>query len=259
MFKFYGRHNGAQLGRTFSLTVPVASYGDMQELLGRWRASPKVRRLLGHRALTGCRGRRFIAEQQSGSQRQQQDFTGWGFYLQGYWQSEQYFHKYADSIRGQFRFRNDLSGRNADLASQIREGPSVSLHVRRGDYASCPKTRRFHGLCEPSYYVRAIELMRRHTPRFRLFAFSDDPQWVASTLQRDYPEMIVVDHNKGEQSDNDMRLMSMCNHHIIANSSFSWWGAWLNPDPGKVVIAPRKWFVGDTDSANRVPENWVRL
>ena len=182
-----------------------------------------------------------------------------GLYLQGYWQSERYFEQHADALRKVFAFRNAPTGPNADLARQIRQDVSVSLHVRRADYADCTRTRAFHGLCDPDYYLGAIEFIRRQVPRFRLFAFSDDPQWVASTLQPHHPDMVVVDHNRGDQSHNDMLLMSMCQHHIIANSSFSWWGAWLNPDPNKIVIAPRQWFAEAPDTADLIPKSWIRL
>jgi hypothetical protein len=259
MFDGYPRHNGPELGRVFSTSAAVASSRDMQNLLGRWRARPNVRRWLGLDALKLLRGRHFIVEQEFRYNRELQDLVGRGLYLQGYWQSERYFGKHADALRKEFAFRNTPTGRNAELARHIRQDVSVSLHVRRGDYANCPKTLAFHGLCEPDYYVRAIELMRRHVPQSRLFAFSDDPQWVARTLKPSHPEMVIVNHSPGNQSHNDMLLMSMCHHHIIANSSFSWWGAWLNPDPNKIVIAPRKWFADAPDTADLIPENWIRL
>lgn len=259
MFDGYRLHDGPEFIRVFSTSAAVAGFRDMENLLGRWRARPTVRRWLGHDALKLFRGRHFIVEQQFRYSQELQELAKRGVYLQGYWQSERYFEKYADALRKEFAFRNTPSGRNAELAHQIRQDVSVSLHIRRGDYANCPKTLAFHGLCEPDYYVRAIEYVRRNVPRFRLFAFSDDPQWVARTLKSLYPEMVVVDHNLGDQSHNDMLLMSMCHHHIIANSSFSWWGAWLNSDPNKIVIAPRKWFADAPDTADLIPENWIRL
>ena len=259
MFTEYRRHNGAQLGRVFRASLSVAGLGDMRRLIGRWRVRPRIRKCLGHGALAPLRGRYFIVEQEFGYNERLQELAGQGAYLQGYWQSERYFVKHADALRREFAFRSTPTGRNAELAHEIRNGESVSLHVRRGDYANCPKTRAFHGLCEPDYYLRAIEFLRSQVPGFRLFAFSDDPLWVAATLQSYHPEMVVVNHNVGKQSYYDMLLMSMCRHHIIANSSFSWWGAWLNPDPNKTVIAPRNWFAGDQNTADLIPENWIRL
>lgn len=259
MFDGYNLHNGPELSRVFTTSAAVADCRDMQNLLGPWRAPPKVRRWLGHNVLKPLRGRHFIVEQQLRYNKELKNLARCGLYLQGYWQSERYFEKHADALRREFAFRNMPTGRNTDLAHQIRQDVSVSLHIRRGDYANSPKTLAIHGLCGPDYYIRAIEFMHRNVPRFRLFAFSDDPQWVTRMLKPAHPEMVVVDHNPGNQSHNDMRLMSMCNHHIIANSSFSWWGAWLNPDTDKIVIAPRKWFATGPDNADLIPESWVRL
>ena len=259
MFNIYSLHNGPELSQVFSTSASVADFRDVQNMVGRWRAWPKVRRWLAFDTLKLLRGRHFVVEHPHRHNRELQDMAKDGVYLQGYWQSERYFDKHADALRKEFAFRNTLAGRNAELARQIRQNPSVSLHIRRGDYANCPKTRAFHGLCEPDYYFRAIEFMRRHIPQFHLFAFSDDPQWVERRLKPSYPGMVVVDHNPRNQSHNDMLLMSMCQHHIIANSSFSWWGAWLNPDPNKIVIAPRKWFAKAPDTADLIPKNWVRL
>ncbi|GMQ89023.1 MAG: alpha-1,2-fucosyltransferase [Gammaproteobacteria bacterium] len=255
----YTRNNRPELSQVFSTSAAVAGFRDMEDILGSWRARPKVRRWLGHDVLKLLRGRQFIMEQEFQYNSELRDLLGCDLYLQGYWQSERYFEKHADALRKEFSFKNAPTGRNAELARQIRQDVSVGLHIRRGDYANCPKTLAYHGLCEPEYYFRAIEFMHEHVPKFRLFAFSDDPQWVAGTLKPRYPEMVVVDHNQGDQSHNDMLLMSLCDHHIIANSSFSWWGAWLNPDPNKIVIAPRKWFANGPDTADLIPENWVRL
>jgi hypothetical protein len=259
MFDEYTIHNRLELSRVFLISASVAEPRDMQNLLGGWRSQPKIRRWLGIDILKLLRGQHFIVEHQSQFNKELLCQARRGLYLQGYWQSERYFKRHADVLRKEFSFKSVPTGCNAELARQIRQDVSVSLHVRRGDYASHPKTLAYHGLCEPEYYFRAIEHMRGHVPKFRLFAFSDDPQWVTRTLKPRYPEMVVVDHNPGKQSHNDMQLMSLCNHHIIANSSFSWWGAWLNPDINKIVIAPRKWFANGPDNADLIPERWVRL
>jgi hypothetical protein len=259
MFDEYTIHNRLELSRVFLTSASVAEPRDMQNLLGGWRSKPKVRRWLGIDTLKLLRGQHFIVEHQSRFNNELLCQARRSLYLQGYWQSERYFKRHADLLRKEFTFKSAPTGHNAELARQIRQNVSVSLHVRRGDYASDPKTLAYHGLCKPEYYFRAIEYMRGHVPKFRLFAFSDDPQWVAGTLKSRYPEMVVVDHNPRDQSYNDMLLMSLCDHHIIANSSFSWWGAWLNLDMNKIVIAPRKWFANGSDNADLIPERWVRL
>lgn len=182
-----------------------------------------------------------------------------GGYLQGYWQSERYFLKHKGTIRSDFTFRQPPSGQNAELSRTILNSVAVSIHVRRGDYVSNAKTFAKHGTCTPEYYFKAIEIVRQRVPEARFFAFSDDPQWVAEVLAPRYPGLVLVDHNQAEDSYNDMRLMSLCWHHIIANSSFSWWGGWLNPDPGKIVIAPRNWFANGKDSTDLIPETYIRL
>lgn len=259
MLAGHTRHNGLELNQVFPTSAAVASCRDLQNLLGRWRAQPNIRRWLGHDALTLLRERHFIVEQHFGYNNELQDLVQRGGYLQGYWQSERYFKRYADVLRKEFTFKDVPTGRNAELARQIQQDISVGLHIRRGDYASCPKTLAYHGLCEPEYYFKAIEFIRGHIRDFRLFAFSDDPQWVAETFKSYYPEMVVVDNNPGYQSHNDMHLMSLCDHQIIANSSFGWWGAWLNPNTNKIVIAPRQWFANGPNTTDLIPENWIRL
>lgn len=259
MFNGYALHNGPELSRVFVASVTTAESRDMRNLLGRWRTHPRIRKWLELNILKPLRGKRFIVEREYRYNKEIHHRSRHGMYLQGYWQNEQYFKKHEEALRKEFEFKNPLAGYNSELARQISQGVSVSLHIRRGDYASCQKTLEYHGLCEPEYYFRATEHLRAHVPKFRLFAFSDDPQWVAGTLKAHYPEMVIVDNNPGNQSHNDMHLMSLCDHHIIANSSFSWWGAWLNPDPNKIVIAPRKWFAGGTDTADPIPESWIRL
>jgi hypothetical protein len=151
-----------------------------------------------------------------------------------------------------------LSSYNADLVEQISKVNAVSLHVRRGDYVQNAKTNANHGVCSLDYYRAAIQniLERVEAPSF--FIFSDDIPWVKEHLVLDIP-CRYVDHNQGVESYNDMRLMSLCRHHIIANSSFSWWGAWLNPDPQKIVIAPQKWFANDNIVDDLFPPEWVTM
>jgi hypothetical protein len=132
------------------------------------------------------------------------------------------------------------------------------MHVRRGDYASNPKTGATHGLCSLDYYEEAIRYISERVEQPIFFIFSDDINWVKCNLKVDFPCQ-YVDHNKSMESFNDMRLMSLCQHHIIANSSFSWWGAWLNPGQKKIVIAPRRWFLNSNNVEDLYPASWVRL
>lgn len=179
-------------------------------------------------------------------------------YIYGYWQSEKYFSEIEHEIRSDFSFKPALSKTNIDAAEKIGSCNSISLHVRRNDFANNSKINATHGLCSLNYYNEAIQYVAKRIGNPHFFVFSDDPAWAQSNLDINYP-CDFIKHNHGLESYNDMRLMSLCNHHIIANSSFSWWGAWLNPKESKLVIAPRQWFINDNNTKDLIPQNWVRL
>ncbi len=184
---------------------------------------------------------------------------GDGAILHGYWQSERYFEDHADTIRAELTPRTPPSAANADWLARIRESPAaVSVHVRRGDYVSQAKNRDLFLALAPSYYAAAAqELCERlgGTPDF--YVFSDAPDWAESEIRLPGPKT-VLRHNDGAAAFEDLRLMAACRHHIIANSSFSWWGAWLDPSPDKIVVAPGRWF-GERggDASDIVPESWI--
>ncbi|MCK5175407.1 MAG: alpha-1,2-fucosyltransferase [Planctomycetes bacterium] len=180
-------------------------------------------------------------------------------YLEGYWQSEKFFEASADVIRREFAFRGEQTGRNRELAGEIDAAEAVSVHVRRGDYVSDPKANQTHGTCGLEYYLASVEYVARFAENPHFFIFSDDPAWCRDNLNLPYPTTIV-DHDGLGCGHEDMRLMSQCRHHIVANSSFSWWGAWLNPGADKIVCAPKKWFATDKYSTDGIiPERWIRM
>ncbi len=252
-------HNGLELERVFSMKLDVARPADLRCMVGALRVAPRLRRALAAKMFSRLRGARFIAEPHYRYWNELLDRARSGGYLQGYWQSERYFLKQADIIRSDFRFRQQPAGRNAELVHTLLNSVAISIHVRRGDYVSNAKTLATHGICVPEYYFNAIDSLRQRVPNARLFAFSDDPKWVAEVLTPRYPDLVLIEHNIGEDSYNDMRLMSLCRHHVIANSSFSWWGAWLNTHLDKIVIAPRRWFATDTDTRDLIPSSWERM
>jgi hypothetical protein len=176
----------------------------------------------------------------------------------GNWQSERYFVDVMDMIRADFTFGTAPAGRNTELAELIGNTTAVSLHIRRGDIAANPTSLAVHGLCSLDYYRKAIEYVASKLAKPEFIIFSDDMHWVRENLQVNYP-CHYVDHNIGIESYNDMRLMSLCHHHIIANSSFSWWGAWLNPSKEKMVVAPKRWFASNYDSSDIVPSSWKQI
>lgn len=252
----YGLHQGFELKRVFECPVQIASRDEVQNILG-WQLSATMRRVMVRPALSIFRRRGLIFEPHYHHWRGVLDVPE-DSYLVGYWQSERYFRNAAQTIRDDFTFRIPMSSRNAGLAERIQRVNAVSLHVRRGDYVKNPKTTATHGLCTLDYYRSAIRFVAEKADQPTFFIFSDDIPWVRANLVIDYP-CVYVDHNQGAESFNDMRLMSLCRHHIIANSSFSWWGAWLNPDPCKLVIAPQKWFTNSNDVSDLFPEGWVTL
>jgi len=160
--------------------------------------------------------------------------------LIGYWQSERYFIDIADKIRADFTLRQPLADANARLLELARSDRSVGLHVRRGDFASLDNATQVHGLCSIEYYRRAISLIRNRCPGCQFMVFSDDPEWARAELSLD-PSAVFVTGN-AERPEQDLALMSACKHHIIANSSFSWWAGWLGYSPEQIVIAPTPWY-----------------
>ncbi len=185
-----------------------------------------------------------------------------GVYLDGYWQSEKYFSDIAGIIRQEFTVKPIQTDKNRELAEEIASCESVSLHIRRGDYVYNPHTNRVHGVCDLDYYSRCAEELSRMVKNQHFFVFSDDPEWVHDNLKLSYP-MTLIDNNGADRNYEDLRLMSQCKHHIIANSSFSWWGAWLNPRRDKIVFAPRQWFGKEQKASKRtddlLPATWIRL
>ncbi|GAB3678671.1 alpha-1,2-fucosyltransferase [Salinisphaera aquimarina] len=176
-------------------------------------------------------------------------------YLKGYWQSERYFDSHADALRARLQLPLPAS---PSLIQRI-DDPStvaVSMHVRRGDYVG---QARFP-CCPPEYYRRAAgEIARRVSRRPVFFIFSDDLDWADRNLQLDY-DRVLVDEAGTHRNYEDMALMSRCEAHVIANSSFSWWGAWLNPDPDKIVYAPTEWFGGvATRELAILPASWSEI
>ena len=255
-FSGYKLHQGFELNRLFNCTAEIATDIDLAKTLG-WQRAKLARRLLRRSQLKKFRHKNYVVEPH---------FNYWSdicqlkdnIYLDGYWQSDQYFIEVADKIRTELTFKLPFSLKNNEISTHISQVNAVSLHVRRGDYANSPKTTATHGLCSLDYYRAAIEYVSAFVAQPEFFIFSDDIAWVKANLNINSP-VIFVDHNTNQESYNDMRLMSLCKHNIIANSSFSWWGAWLNPNHSKIVIAPRQWFASGQDDRDLIPEAWVRV
>lgn len=189
------------------------------------------------------------------------DPTLFGFnnqiYLRGFWQSYQYFEDIREVLLNDFTFKKPASGKNAEWFNLALESNSVSIHVRRGDYVSVAQANKSHGVMEVPYYEQAIKAVAQRIGKVRFFVFSDDMPWVRENLK--LPEdTVFIEGNDGEAAFEDMRLMTQCRHNIIANSSFSWWGAWLNQHPGKLVVAPNQWTTSvELKNITLAPAEWI--
>lgn len=228
--KLRGRPNKGALARVSKLMQRVRAYGPRTYLAERsFQFDPKALRVSGD------------------------------VYLDGYWQSEKYFKEIEDLLRNEFTVRTEPDDANASLLERIMGAHAVSLHIRRGDYVSNPITQSIHGTLHMDYYVSAMRFLAEQIEDPHFFVFSDDPEWARGNLKSKFPIKFVT-NNDADTNYEDLRLMSSCKHHIIANSSFSWWAAWLCSNPEKLVFAPRKWFEGsDRDTRDLIPGTWNRI
>jgi len=184
------------------------------------------------------------------------NWTG-DLFLDGYWQSPLYFDDIRETLLQEFQLLTPLSAPVLKYKSQMETVPSVSLHVRRGDYASNPQVHREFGVCEASYYQAAITRVVEVVKNPVFLIFSDDIAWVKEHLALPPSAVFVEDPELSDVE--ELALMSMCKHNIIANSTFSWWGAWLNQNPDKIVIAPTPWFDSIPYDKNLTSESWILL
>lgn len=180
-------------------------------------------------------------------------------YLNGYWQSEKYFIEIQDIIRREFTVKHHPDKYNLSLIKQINSTDSVGVHIRRGDFVTDENTKSLHGLYEMDYLQKAIFLMIGKIASVHFYIFSDDIDWVRNNIKIEYP-MTFIDNNIGKKDYEDLRLMSSCKNNIIVNSTFGWWGAWLNKNKSKIVITPKNWYKnGPIDTQDLIPESWIRI
>ncbi len=177
-------------------------------------------------------------------------------YLEGYWQSPQYFDAIKDVIRQDFTFKENINEMNKDLAKQIEVTQSVAIHIRRGDFL----TNQLHNTFEMSYIHNAIQfIVSKLGENIKLFIFSDDLDWCKMNLTFIYPELQRY-YCDGGGTKEDLHLMSLCKYFIIANSSFSWWAAWLSNYKNKLIIAPKNWYNDNKkNSQDLLPSDWIKI
>lgn len=197
--------------------------------------------------------RTFIREQEGRLYGKADIPQGKNITLKGHWQMPEYVESVKNRLYDSVSYVSLSTERDHRTMEQIKSCTSVSIHIRRGDYL---KETQYQVIKDFGYYDRAIQHIKQQQPEAHFFVFSDDMAWVKSHLCE--PNATFVDWNTGKDSFKDMLLMSLCKHNIIANSTFSWWGAYLNQNPQKTVICPDKWLVG-VPTEGRVPTDWVRI
>ena len=173
-------------------------------------------------------------------------------YLNGYWQNELYFSNIRELLLQELSPISSLNDVGYSCLESIKKTNSVSLHVRRGDYLNLKNI----GVLDVDYYKQAVAYISKNLEKPTFYIFSDDLDWCKKSLGF-LDDCIYVDRTETEID--DLKLMSCCQHNIIANSSFSWWGAWLNKNPKKTVIAPKSWLLNDPDSSNVILSDWIKF
>lgn len=178
-------------------------------------------------------------------------------YLDGYFQSELFFKDVRKKLLDRFRIK-DSTVLNREHEQMVGSGNTVAVHVRRGDYVSLPAASQFHGVLGMDYYDAALGEIRSKTEQPKIFVFSDDIGWCRAAFKDKGVDAFI--DGSGKPSAHDLMLMSKCAHQVLANSSYSWWAAWLNQNPGKIVIAPERWYLGKgPDALPIVLPEWIKV
>jgi len=247
------RHKSrVQILEAFRLDVPL-------HLMRKSRLEKWLLKLVRLGLPISLRGQRVFVEQGFRYDDRFELITG-GTYLVGGWVSPRYFDAIRPQLLQDFSFKGRLGNSAAVTKASILSNPcSIAAHVRRGDYVSDPRTLERFGLCERDYYIAGIELFRKQYPDCHCYVFSDD----VDMAQEELGDLQGMSFVRGNTQEEDLYLMSLCHHNIVANSTFSWWGAWLNEHPKKIVVAPKHWFgpkLADRyDTSDMIPAEWVRL
>ena len=176
-------------------------------------------------------------------------------YYMGYWQTEKYFYNIKDVLLKEFTLKKNIEGKTCEILKLINQTVSVSLHIRRGDYISNPTFKEVYCEVGMLYFNKAIQHFLKINNKTVFFLFSDDLQWAKENFKGD--NYIFIDEEDAAIS---LYLMSKCKHNITCNSTFSWWGAWLNTNNDKIIITPERWFKKvEMYSKDLIPENWILL
>lgn len=184
---------------------------------------------------------------------------GGNVYLEGYWTDERYFAEVSNIIRREFTLKHELSQRSKKISELIQKTESVSIHIRRGDYVANRNFSPIFNVCDHKYYINAINEITRNISKPHFFIFSDDIGWARQNIKFGH-HAVYVSGGEGDLPHEELVLISRCRHNIISNSTFSWWGAWLNSSDGKTIIAPDRWFNRQGHHGGEcVPSTWKKI
>jgi hypothetical protein len=237
-------HHGYELEKCFGISEAITEYNKWHLLKLRFALKYKIKSLVFSDLL-------FY---------NQEVFNTRCKYVNGNWQSEKYFMQIENVIRDTFVFQN-VDTENVKIANEMANSNSIALHIRRGDYL---ENSIYSGACTEDYYSKAIDLIlnkTNHQENIIFYVFSDDKLYSEKFIENFETPVKLININSGNDSFKDLYLMSQCKHNIIANSTFSWWGAWLNNNSDKIVIAPQKWFVSCNEDNYKdiIPDNWIKI
>ncbi|MBP7103427.1 MAG: alpha-1,2-fucosyltransferase [Bacteroidales bacterium] len=252
----YGRHNGFELQEIFNITASIATATEVKSL-GRFYRNYRQWQICHHffpwfkKELVEWKYTKFYPELINDADKDR--------LYDGYWQCPKYFDDAREEILREYTYKNDLDKRNREIADKmLNDDKSVSIHIRRGDYL---KAKKYAGICDVEYYQQAIKMMKEKLgDNYHAYIFSNDMEWCKKNIfpMLDGNNVMFVDWNIKADSYKDMCLMSMCRTNIIAASSFSWWGAYLNQRKDQIVIAPKKWINLDLEYEIQMPK-WIKV
>ena len=248
--KEYNRHNGYEIENVFNVKIDEASIEELSNLKdNRQDIISKIRR-----KLFGFKKSHYIEK----SNAYDENILNLdNIYLDGYWQTSKYFDSIRDVIFQDFNYNFTCDNKNEEVIKLMKESNSVSMHIRRGDYVSNPEAAKVHGgITTLQYYQNAIKYINANIEKPMFFIFSDDVEWTKKNIVVD--NSMIISWNRSTDSFKDMILMSNCKHNIIANSSFSWWGAYLNKNKDKKVLAPNKWY-NTMEAPDIICDNWITI
>ena len=245
IFETYKLHNGYRLDQ-FEILADIATNDEIVKLKGGSSV------LFSALRKAGLVKRKSYLKEKRSSYFDTSIFNNNYVYLDGYWQNELYFSDIRELLLRELVPTISMNDLGFDYLNSIKNSNSVSLHVRRGDYL---KIKNINVL-DVDYYMKAVDYIKKNVEKPMFYIFSDDLDWCKNNLGF-LNNCNYVDLTQTEID--DLKLMSFCQHNIIANSSFSWWGAWLNQNPKKIVIAPKEWLINDPGSSNVILSDWIKL